>query len=35
MAQGFPAEWIGATKEPVTGNPDPKHISTSLRNAKI
>jgi IS1 family transposase len=25
-----PAECIGATKEPVTGNPDPKHISTSF-----
>jgi IS1 family transposase len=24
-----PAECIGARKEPVTGNPDPKHISTS------
>ena len=24
-----PPECIGAVKEPVTGNPDPKHISTS------
>jgi IS1 family transposase len=25
-----PAECIGARKEPITGNPDPKHISTSF-----
>jgi IS1 family transposase len=24
-----PAECIGAKKEPITGNPDPKHVSTS------
>lgn len=25
-----PAECIGARKEPIEGNPDPKHISTSF-----
>ena len=29
MGRYSPAECIGATKEPVDGNPDPKHISTS------
>jgi hypothetical protein len=28
-----PAKCLGARRGPVTGNPDPKHISTSLRGA--
>jgi hypothetical protein len=28
-----PAECIGAHKQPIEGNPDPKHISYPVRNA--